>query len=55
MTLKYEATLDNMTSIDLPEEFEQTALVIDGAGYCITIHVPVGHTIESMKIYFFFY
>ena len=29
MTLKYEVTPDNATSIDLPEEFGQTTIVID--------------------------
>ena len=33
-TLKYEVTPDNATSIDLPGEFGQSTLVIDGEGYC---------------------
>ena len=33
-TLKYEATPDNATSIDLPDEFGQTTIVIDIGGHC---------------------
>ena len=33
--LKYEAAPDNATSIELPSEFAQTALVIDMGGACI--------------------
>ena len=33
-TLKYEATPDNATMIELPEDFEQTTMIIDGGGNC---------------------
>ena len=33
-TLKYDVTPDNATSINLPEEFGQATIVIDGHGCC---------------------
>ena len=32
-TLKYDIIPENVTSLELPNEFEQPTLVIDGTGY----------------------